>query len=258
MVLLGTIDFCLLASSVYILNDVVDRRADALHPEKRGRPIAAGRIAPSTARVVAWLLAVTSLAGAWHLDRRFGALALGYFVLQIVYSGFLKRVAILDVFVIAMGFVLRAIAGAAVVQVRISPWLLLCAFLLALFLALCKRRHEKHLLLGAEAGHRQALAGYTPVLLDQMIAVVAAATIMAYALYTLNAETAARFGTHGLGFTIPFVLFGIFRYLELVYAGNRGGRPEQILLTDRVLIATILLYGLATLTVFLIARHGFL
>ena len=258
VVLLGAVDFCLLASSVYILNDVVDRRADALHPEKRGRPVAAGRIAPSAACVAAGLLAAVSLAGAWLLAPRFGALALGYFVLQLVYSGILKRVAILDVFVIAMGFVLRAIAGAAVIDVRISPWLLLCTFLLALFLALCKRRHEKQLLGAEEAGHRRALAGYTPVLLDQMIAVVAAATVMAYALYTLSAETAARFGTHGLGFTIPFVLFGIFRYLELVYAGNRGGRPEQILLTDRVLIVTILLYGLATLGVFLVARHGFL
>jgi|LFRM01.2.fsa_nt_gb 4-hydroxybenzoate polyprenyltransferase len=254
--LLALADFCLIASGVYILNDVLDREADARHPVKRLRPIAAGKIAPSTALLLAAALLVISIAAAWLLHPNFGWVVTAYLLLQIGYSCKLKQVAILDVFMIALGFVLRAIAGAAVIDVRISPWLLLCAFLLALFLGLCKRRHEKRLLAGSEIRHRQALAGYTEALLDQLIAIVAASTVIAYALYTLNAETVARFGTNGLGFTIPFVMFGIFRYLDLVYNGEAGGRPEQILLTDRILIGTILLYLLAAATVFLLANHA--
>ena len=253
--LLALADFCLIASGVYILNDVLDREADARHPVKRLRPIAAGKIAPSTALLLAAALLVISIAAAWLLHPNFGWVVTAYLLLQIGYSCKLKQVAILDVFMIALGFVLRAIAGAAVIDVRISPWLLLCAFLLALFLGLCKRRHEKRLLAGSEIHHRQALAGYTEALLDQLIAIVAASTVIAYALYTLNAETVARFGTNGLGFTIPFVMFGLFRYLDLVYNGEAGGRPEQILLTDRILIGTILLYVLAAAAVFLLANH---
>jgi len=253
--LLALADFCLLASGVYILNDVLDRGADARHPVKCLRPIAAGKIAPSAALLLAAALLGVSVAGAWLLHPNFGWVVTGYLLLQVGYSCKLKQVAILDVFMIALGFVLRAIAGAAVIDVRISPWLLLCAFLLALFLGLCKRRHEKRLLAGSEIHHRQALAGYTEALLDQLIAIVAASTVIAYALYTLNAETVARFGTNGLGFTIPFVMFGIFRYLDLVYNGEAGGRPEQILLTDRILIGTILLYVLAAAAVFLLANH---
>ena len=253
--LLAMADFCLLASGVYILNDVLDRGADARHPVKCLRPIAAGKIAPSAALLLAAALLGVSVAAAWLLHPNFGWVVTGYLLLQVGYSCKLKQVAILDVFMIALGFVLRAIAGAAVIDVRISPWLLLCAFLLALFLGLCKRRHEKRLLAGSEIHHRQALAGYTEALLDQLIAIVAASTVIAYALYTLNAETVARFGTNGLGFTIPFVMFGLFRYLDLVYNGEAGGRPEQILLTDRILIGTILLYVLAAAAVFLLANH---
>lgn len=256
MSVLAMLDFCLIAGGVYVLNDFFDRKADALHPEKRHRPLAAGKIAPRTAVMVALILLALGVAGAWMLAPPFGWVVSAYLLLQIAYSCKLKQIAILDVFLIALGFVLRAIAGAAVIAVRISPWLLLCAFLLALFLGLCKRRHEKHLLTGDEVHHRKALMGYTAILLDQMIACVAASTIIAYALYTLNAETVRRFGTSGLGFTIPFVMFGIFRYLDLVYNGNSGGRPERILLTDKILIATILLYVLTALAVFLIAGHG--
>ncbi len=240
--LLAILDFCLLASGVYILNDLIDRQADALHPEKKHRPLAAGTIAPTAAALAAAALVAISLAGAWLLAPRFGCIASAYLVLQLAYSFKLKHLAILDVFMIALGFVLRAIAGAAVIAVRISPWLLLCAFLLALFLGFCKRRHEKHLLTGSDVNHRRALAGYSVTLLDQVIAIVAAATILAYALYTLSAETVARFGTNALGLTIPLVMFGVFRYLDLVYNDNRGGRPEHILLTDSILIVTIVLY----------------
>lgn len=256
-VLLALLNFSLLASSVYILNDVADRKADVRHPEKCLRPVASGRIKPQQALLVGLLLALASLEAAWRLAPAFGLLALGYFLLQVLYTTLLKQVAILDVFMIAFGFVLRAIGGAAVIGARISPWLLLCTFLLALFLALCKRRHEKHLLAGAETEHRRALGGYNLRLLDQMIAVVASATLLSYALYTLNPETIERFGTPALGFTIPFVLFGLFRYLDLVYARGHGGRPERTLLTDRILIVTILLYGLTALIVLWLARAGY-
>ena len=255
-VVLALLDFCLLASGVYVLNDLIDRKADALHPEKCNRPLASGRIAPSAALALALALLTTSVAGAWLLAPRFGVIASVYLLMQIAYSGLLKHVAILDVFIIALGFVLRATAGAAVIDARISPWLLLCAFFLALFLALCKRRHEKQLLVGEGAGHRRSLTGYSLVLLDQMIACVAASTVIAYAVYTLSPETIQRFGTQGLGLTIPLVMFGIFRYLDLVYNDNGGGRPEHILLTDKILIGTILLYVLTASAVFLVARHA--
>jgi 4-hydroxybenzoate polyprenyltransferase len=253
---LAMLDFCLLASGVYILNDVLDREADALHPEKRHRPIASGKIAPRAALLLAFGLLAVSVSVAWLLNPHFGWVVGAYLLLQLAYSCKLKQIAILDVFMIAFCFVLRALAGAAVIDVRISPWLLLCAFLLALFLGLCKRRHEKRLLADGEIRHRKSLAGYSEALLDQMIAVVASATVIAYALYTLNPETVRRFGTSGLGFTIPFVMFGIFRYLELVYNENAGGRPERILLADKILLATILLYLLTAAAVFLLANHG--
>ncbi len=255
-VALAALLFCVISSGTYVLNDLRDRAADALHPRKRLRPIAAGEIPPRAAAASAALLLALGLAGAWLLAPSFGCVATAYVLLQLAYSFGLKRIALLDVFMIAAGFVLRAIAGAAVIAVRISPWLLLCTFLLALFLALCKRRHEKRLLGEANLRHRDALAGYDALLLDQMIAIVSAATVVSYAMYTLSDETAARFGTSWLGLTIPFVIFGIFRYLDLVYRRDGGGRPEKTLLTDKVLIATILLFLLTALAVFLAAHSG--
>ena len=156
---------------------------------------------------------------------------------------------------IAIGFVLRAIAGALVIGVRISPWLLLCTFLLALFLGLCKRRHEKRLLADEHAQqHREALAGYDERLLDLLIGIAGASTVVAYAIYTLEKDTVERFGTSNLGLTIPFVVFGVFRYLDLVFRHEQGGRPEKVLLTDRTLIVTVLLYALTALAVLLGAR----
>lgn len=245
--------FCLLSSGVYVLNDLVDRHADRLHPLKRLRPIAAGEVSVQTARAAAAVLLTAGLAAAWLLRSDFGVVATAYVALQMAYTFGLKAVALLDIFMIAAGFVLRAAGGAEVLGARISPWLLLCTFLLALFLALCKRRHEKLLLTEVPGQHRPALEGYDQRLLDQLIAVVSGATIVTYAMYTLSEETAARFGTHRIGLTIPFVIFGIFRYLDLVYRHDGGGRPEKTLLTDRVLLATIVLYGLAALSIFLTA-----
>lgn len=254
---LATLCFCLLSSGVYIMNDLRDRASDRLHPLKRLRPLAAGEIRPATGGAISAALAAVSLgmAALW-LPRPFLAVLGGYGLMQVAYTFFLKRFSYVDVFVISFGFVLRAVAGATAITVRISPWLLLCTFLLSLFLALCKRRHEKILLDAGGTGHREALSGYDDKVLDIQIAVIAGATLVCYAIYTLSEETAARFGTHNLGLTIPFVLFGIFRYLELVYRHEEGGRPEKVLLTDPMMIVTVLCYLLTILGVFLMLPHA--
>ena len=245
--------FCCASSGIYLINDVRDREADRTHPVKRLRPLAAGLIRPQSAVGVAACLLFASLAGAAALSRAFALVLGGYCLMQIVYTLALKRIAYVDVFIIAAGFVLRAISGAVVLSVRISPWLLLCTFLLALFLALCKRRHEKILLDDAGESHRAALSGYDRGLLDIQIGITSSATVVCYSIYTLSAETVQRFGTDRLGLTIPFVVFGIFRYLDLVYRHEEGGRPERVLLTDKVMIATLVCYCLTALIVFLTA-----
>jgi len=243
--------FCCVSSGVYLVNDVRDIEADRAHPLKRLRPLASGAIGVPAALAVAAALLLAGLAGSTALPTAFTVVVGGYFLMQMVYTFALKRIPYVDVFVIATGFVLRAIAGATALAVRISPWLLLCTFLLALFLALCKRRHEKILLEGGGEQHRAALAGYDRYLLDMQIGIIASATLVCYAIYTLSAETVQRFGTNRLGLTIPFVVFGIFRYLELVYRHDEGGSPEKVLLTDKVLIATLACYLLTAFAVFL-------
>ncbi len=246
--------FCLCSSGVYLINDLMDLKSDREHPAKRYRPLASGRIRPIEAAVAAAVLLAIALGGGWLLSRPFFMVLMGYTALQIVYSLILKRVALLDVFIIAAGFVLRAIAGAAVFQeppIPISPWLLLCTFLLALFLALCKRRQEKGSLENtATARQRISLQKYDLQLLDQLIAAVSAATIVAYAIYTLWPETVQKFGTARLGFTIPIVMFGLFRYLDLLYRQDKGDRPEKLLLGDMPLLLTVLVYAAAVLLIF--------
>lgn len=243
--------FCLLSSGIYILNDLADIAKDRAHPLKRLRPLPAGRIAPAFAATVSVLLLTATLAAAFVLAPAFGITGLAYVVLQVFYTFLLKRVALLDIMIIAAGFVLRAIAGAVVLRVEISSWLLLCTFFLALFLALCKRRHEK-LNADADAASRPTLEKYDERLLDQLIAVVSATTVVAYSIYTLSPATIEKFGTARLGFTIPFVVFGIFRYLDLAYRKEQGDRPEKILLSDIPLLVDLLLYGLTVLVVFLL------
>ncbi len=243
--------FCCVSSGVYLINDVHDVEGDRVHPVKCRRALASGAINVRSAWFVAAALLLAGLAGSLVLPAAFTGVLSGYCLMQFGYTFALKRIPYVDVFVIATGFVLRAIAGATVLTVRISPWLLLCTFLLALFLALCKRRHEKILLEDAGGQHREALAGYDRNLLDIQIAITSCATLVCYAIYTLSEETVRRFGTNWLGLTIPFVVFGIFRYLELVYRHDEGGRPEKVLLTDKVLIATVVGYTLTALAVFL-------
>lgn len=245
--------FCMTSSGIYLLNDVKDIPFDRAHPTKRLRPIAAGEVPVGAALALAAVLLAAGLGGSWLFSPALFWVVGGYAVLQVVYTLALKQVALIDLFVIATGFVLRALAGAVAVNVAISPWLLLCALLLALFLALCKRRHEKVVINDFAGETRQALTQYTEQLLDQLIAVVSAATIVSYALYTLWPDTVAKFGTARLGLTIPFVIFGIFRYLDLVYRHEKGGQPELILLTDVPLLVDLALYA-ATVALVVILR----
>ncbi len=244
--------FCVISSAVYLVNDVRDLEADRHHPRKRHRPIASGSMSIPTAYTLAMILLFGGLIGAGFVSRAFLAAVLTYVLIQALYTFALKAVALVDVFIIAAGFVLRAIAGAVAVRAQISPWLLLCTFLLALFLALCKRRHEKLILSEIEGNHRASLRGYDTELLNQLIAIVSSSTVVSYALYTLSPETVTKFHTHWLGFTIPFVLFGIFRYLDLVYRHDKGERPEKILLTDAPLIVNGLLYIAAVIAIFVL------
>lgn len=249
-ILLATGLFCLVSSGVYLVNDLVDQEADRLHPTKRFRPIASGELPRWLAAGVAVLLLAHALVGAAWLARPFLITVLAYVAMQAGYTFFLKRIALVDVFIIAAGFVLRAIAGGVAIHVPVSPWLLICSFLLALFLALCKRRHEKLVLEEGADSHRASLEYYSAKLVDQLIAIVSAAVIVSYSIYTLSAETVQKFGTTHLFLTIPLVVFGIFRYLDLVYRKEAGGSPETTLLTDMVLLADIALYALVTFIIF--------
>ena len=243
--------FCALSSAVYLVNDVRDREQDRLHPIKRLRPIAAGHLSVALALVLACGLGLLGLGIGVALGGYLPHVLLAYMIIQVAYSFGLKRVALVDVFVIAAGFVLRALAGGVAIPVEISPWLLLCTMLLALFLGLCKRRHEKVVLADVSDQTRTSMQAYNEGLLDQLIAIVSSATVVCYALYTLWPDTVEKFGSAYLGFTIPFVLFGLFRYLDLVYRHERGDRPERILLTDVPLLINLALYGVTVLVVLL-------
>ena len=235
--------FCALSGAVYLFNDVADRKADQKHPLKRGRPIASGQVATSTAITAGVLLAAAGVAVAFAINALFGVIAATYVASLLVYSIALKHVVIVDVLMIAAGFVLRAVAGAVAVDVPIGHWLLVCTTLLALFLALSKRRHELTLLAEGATDHRRILEEYSPYLLDQMIGVVTSSTLIAYTVYATSADTAARLGTGKLGLTIPFVLYGIFRYLYLVHQKRGGGSPAAMLLTDRPLLTCVALWA---------------
>ena len=241
--------FCGLSGAIYLFNDVADAERDRLHPTKRLRPIASGKVSRTTATTVAVLLLAGSLAFAFRMSIRFGLVALAYGGLLIAYSVWLKHLVILDVLTVAAGFVLRAVAGAVAVEAEISGWLLICTILLALFLALGKRRHEYRSLARDASAHRPILAEYSEDFLDQMISVVTASTVTAYALYTMSPETVAKFHTRLLPLTLPFVLYGIFRYLYLLYRRDLGGNPSDLVVNDRALLIDALLWMLATFVI---------
>lgn len=234
--------FCLLSGAVYLINDLADIESDRSHPLKSRRPLPSGRLKVPVAIAAAVGFTCVGFPLSFLLDFQFGLVATGYFLLILAYSFGLKHVVILDVVVVALGFILRAVAGAVVIHVPISSWLLICTTFLALSLAMSKRRHELVLLGENSASHRKTLIEYSPQFLDQMIAVVTASAVMSYALYTTSEETVAKFGTRNLLFTLPFVIYGIFRYLYLVHMRNMGGSPELVFIKDRPMVVNVILY----------------
>lgn len=233
--------FSLLSSTVYLLNDAADAEADRRHPLKANRPIAAGRIPVRTAVAIAVALGAATLAVSALVDYRFGLVALAYLAVSSAYTFSLKHLVLLDVFAIAGGFVLRAMAGAAVIHVSISPWLYLCTILISLFLGFGKRRHELLLLEDAAGGHRRNLEEYTGPLLDDLINIVAGATIIAYSMYTFFASAVPQ--NHAMMVTIPFVLYGVFRYLLLIHRTDVGGAPEEAVWRDLPLLIDLVLWA---------------
>lgn len=237
--LAATVAFSLLASGVYVFNDWIDREKDRLHPEKRKRPIAAGHLSFGGATVLLVLVWSGAAALGAYVGLPFVEVMIGYLALQVAYSWVLKRLVILDVMAIAMGFIFRVVAGAVAIDVRVSNWLFLCTLLLAVFLGFAKRWAEISSLEDAAVAHRTNLADYSLAMLDQMMSISAASTILAYCLYTVSMETIEHVGNDRLKFTVPCVIYAVFRYLFLVHKRGAGGAPEKVLLGDRALQATI-------------------
>jgi 4-hydroxybenzoate polyprenyltransferase len=234
--------FSLLASGVYCFNDVLDRASDKAHPLKRYRPVAAGLISPAAALLAAALLSVSGVVIAFVLSPVVGAMLLAYALLNAFYGVVLKRMVIVDVFTIAAFFILRLLAGSAAVQVVPSIWLLLCGGLLALFLGFAKRRHELVSLGDGRADHRAVLAQYSTPFLDSTSVVLLAVTIISYIMYTVESAPARSLGGSALSYSTVFVLFGVLRYLFLIYQ-EKGGSPTETLLADRQLLATVGMWG---------------
>lgn len=240
--------FCLISSVVYIINDVVDIEKDRAHPTKRWRPLASGQLSRRVALGAAAILAALALGGAFAWRSELGWVVLGYLALNLAYSFYLKRIVIVDVLSIAAGFVLRVVAGVVVVDVvRFSPWLYVCTTLLALLLGLGKRRHELTLLAGGATAHRAILDHYTIPFLDQLIGLVTSTTIIAYSLYTFSAPNLPP--NDLMMVTIPFVIYGLFRYLYLIHVRGEGGAPDELLLRDLPLLLSVALWGLAAVAI---------
>jgi len=247
--LIGFVLFSLTASTIYILNDILDAESDRLHPVKALRPLASGALSPAAAGSAAGVLGVIAVAASFAVETRFGIVILSYLVMNVVYSLFLKRAVIIDVMTIAASFVLRIAAGAVIINVPMSEWLLICTSLLALFLGFSKRRHEITVLEKDAHIHRPVLLEYNTYFLDQMTSLVTASTLICYILYTVSPETVDKFGSKNLLLTTPFVLYGLFRYLYLVHQRNTGGDPTSELLSDKPLIANIILWALSVVIV---------
>jgi 4-hydroxybenzoate polyprenyltransferase len=246
----GFIAFCLGASGIYFINDITDAAQDRLHPAKKNRPIASGRLSIPVAWAVAIVLIAAGAAISANLGQSFLLFFAVYIIINFAYNLGLKNVVILDVMVLALGFVIRAVAGGVAIQVPISSWLLVCTVLLALFLGFAKRRHELIILGDDAVSHRQSLAHYSPKFIDQMISVVTASTVIAYTFYTMSPEVEEKFGTNNLVWTVPFVLYGIFRYLYLVHQKDEGGNPTKLLVKDVPLIICVALWIVAVIIIF--------
>lgn len=237
--------FCAAAGAGYVDNDIADLDADRQHPVKRLRPLPAGEIGIGSARVLQVLLLVVAIGlGIW-VDPRVAALVVAYAVLMVAYSRWLKHIVLLDIMTIATGFVLRVVAGCAAIDIAPSKWILLCTFMLALFLGFGKRRHELVLLGNGSAASRAVLTSYSVAMLDQLIGIVSALTLMCYIMFTMWPETVARHGTTDLVYTVPLVMYGLFRYDFLVHRQAGGGDPGATLLTDRHVLATVVVWALA-------------
>jgi len=235
--------FCAAASAVYLVNDLRDREEDRRHPLKQHRPIASGAVDPRLATATTLLLAAVSLTLGWHLGTRVSLIIVLYFLINLLYTFGAKHVVILDVMAVASGYVLRVQAGAEAIPVSVSRWLILCTIFLALFLILSKRRHELLLLRDGAGAHRAVLSHYSPAFLDQMMNVVTASTVVSYALYVVDDDTVARFGSDRLVWTVPLVLFGIFRYLYLVYQVRDARNPTETVVTDLPSVINIMIWG---------------
>lgn len=240
--------FCLASSLIYIINDLTDIDADRLHPEKKHRPLASGKLSQKTAIISAIFLSLIIFPAAYLLNINFGLVLTGYFLLMLAYSLWLKRVPLIDVMIIASGFVLRVAAGVVVITTeQFSPWLFVTTTFLALFIALGKRRAEIYLLETAAGSHRQVLSGYSLDFLDQLLTVLLSATLVTYCFYTFSSPVTP--GNHIMMLTIPFVIYGLFRYLYLIHMDHVGGAPEEIVLKDRPMQITILLWGLTVIAI---------
>jgi 4-hydroxybenzoate polyprenyltransferase len=250
--ILAAICFCAASSTIYLINDVRDIERDQLHPRKRYRPIASGRITPRQALIAAAVLEIFSITIAVLISPAFALIILGYLVLMVAYTLELKQLAIIDVFAIAAGFVLRAAGGAIAIDVPVSPWLYACTMLLALLIGFGKRRSELASLGGNAIAHRPSLGEYTLVLLDQYLSILAAATVIAYSLYTFDAAAVPR--NHAMMLTIPFVVYAIFRYLYLVQRSELGGTPEALLFADKPLLISIIGWGIASAIIILLTK----
>ena len=245
----GFIIFCALSSSVYLFNDLFDIEADKNHPIKKNRPIASGRLSTNLAVIIGVVLSIVALIFAYKLSINFFLICLAYLIINLLYSKWLKHLPVIDVLVVASGFVLRVAAGVTLVEVeRFSPWLYVVTTLLALFIGFGKRRAELALLAGSANQHRTVFEGYTLDFLDQLITIVSGTTIIGYSFYTFSAPNLPN--NHAMMLTIPFVLYGIFRYLYLIKVKESGGAPEELLMNDRPLQLTILLWGLSVLIIF--------
>jgi 4-hydroxybenzoate polyprenyltransferase len=245
--------FCVVASAVYLMNDVIDREADRLHPRKASRPVASGAIRPRSALAAAIVLGMAGVAAGFVAGVGVAVVLLSYLALNVLYGAWLKNVVIVDVFAIAAFFIMRLVAGSVAIAVRPSIWLLLCGGLLALYLGFAKRRHELVLLGLGSHTHRAVLASYSTVFLDQLSVVLLSVTIVSYIMYTVESETAQLVGTETLSYSTAFVLYGVLRYLYLVHR-NEGGNPTETLLTDRALMAAVLLWAIYCGAVIYLAR----